>query len=142
MLTSLILNYIGTPVKLDEAKSCKMLANILYDDKEWNNSLILDEKPTLENIEKFLNSSIDRADIPSHCIDKDITLAFGILLKLDKNYAYTTYKLIINQGEVTYSKGLSKSNAFFDRMDNFENWSSYTQPNNKSPQINENGDFI
>lgn len=129
----------GTPEHLDNTQSSKMLASIEYNNQEWNSECINNRKITIEDIKQFIHSSIEQVNIPSYSNEISIMLSFGILLKLDKSYAYTSRTSSRINGECC--NFMSSSGTKYTK-DNFERWSSIIQSNNAKPQIDEDGNFI
>lgn len=136
VLVDKTLSKLDLPSDLEDATSSKMLMNISCDNKEWNSSLISDQKITFNNIKEFMYLSIK--EITPSCDQVD--LSFGILLKFNNEYFGVDY-ILSNYGNHLGSK---TRYPFTHRWvkDKFKIWSSIIQSNNGTPQIDDDGNFI
>jgi hypothetical protein len=141
-----ILARLVPPENLDNSENSKMLLCITYDDNKWINENINNQKIGIDEISRFINTTIEGIEIPRQSIlsffcKPKIKIAFGMLLKFDGNkYENVVHIAVMMNNE--YCRDMITSGwTAMKYEDNFQEWSSFILPEGK-PQIDTDENFI
>lgn len=126
---------------LDQALSAKILLSVSHEDQEWIHCQIILHKPSKEEIKTIIDTLISR--VKNNCTffqDKQIKLAFGILMKVEDNlFAHSHFSICGSKDQTnTLSNGSCPKTR---HSDDFISWSALITPNHPAKLIDELGNF-